>query len=280
METQTELLSRTLTLEREPDNAGTAPAWWGRAAHAFVLDLIRQADSRLAAEIHGSEGLKPFTVSTLIPTGPQKPEALPIFRLRITGLTAAVSGILENSLQAGGVLSSGKAVELDYQRFIIHEPGDVPPAVEWQGTGRYDTLAASRLGSEADPPRRFGFIFTSPTAFHQSEKTMPLPLPGLVFGSLLERWNRFAPIQFPPETRRYAEECLGVSSFDLHSRPTRVKNGGLRLGCVGEVGYTVLTYDRYWQSVLDVLAGLALFSGVGVMTGQGFGQCRRKTEDR
>ncbi len=283
MAAQTELLSILLILKGQPEPSSSAPAWWGRAAHALVLDLIRQTDTDLAARIHDSDGLKPFTVSSLLPLGPKAaadPEDAPIFRLRVTGLTADVSGILENAVQPGGSFAPGKVIELDYQQFTIQEPIETTPPVEWMGASRYDTLAAARLGSEANPPRRFGFIFTSPTAFHQAEKTMPLPLPGLVFGSLLERWNLFAPIQFPAEARRYAEECLGISSFDLHSRPARVKNGGLRLGCVGEISYTALTYDRYWQSVLDVLAGLAMYSGVGVMTGQGFGQCRRRTEDR
>ncbi|NMB54846.1 MAG: CRISPR system precrRNA processing endoribonuclease RAMP protein Cas6 [Leptolinea sp.] len=275
MDTQTELLSIVLTLESSPQPGSEVPAWWGRAAHAFVLDLIRQSDERLAVEIHDGDGLKPFTVSTLIPVKPGPAEGGALYRLRITGLTAAVCTILKTALRTGGALAPGKEIELDYRTFTIREPGDQLPAAEWLGSGRYDALAASKLSSAAQPPRRFGLVFTSPTAFHQAEKTMPLPLPGLVFGSLLERWNSFAPIQFPPEARRYAEECLGISSFDLNSRPAWVKNGGLRLGAVGEVGYTALTYDRYWQSVLDVLAGLALFSGVGVMTAQGFGQCRR-----
>jgi len=280
MTNKTELLSIVLLIKKTTDATDGQPVWWGRAAHAFVLDLIRQADEKLAAEIHDSDSLKPFTVSSLIPVRPKQVENGCLYRLRITGLTAAVCAVLEDSLQSSGSLAPGKVIELDYQPFTIQEDGDTPSVKEWHGCGRYDLLATSRLGSEAQPPRRFGFVFTSPTAFHQAEKTMPLPLPGLVFGSLLERWNRYSPIQFPPEARRYAEECLGISGFDLHSRPTRVKNGGLRLGAIGEVSFTALTYDRYWQSVLDVLSELAVFSGVGVMTSQGFGQCHRKDEQK
>jgi CRISPR-associated endoribonuclease Cas6 len=109
---------------------------------------------------------------------------------------------------------------------------------------------------------------------------VPLPLPGLVFGSLLERWNAFAPIAFPPEARRYAEECLAVSRYELSSRPVPVKSRGLRVGGVGQVTYTALNYDRYWLSVLAVLAEFARYSGVGAGTTMGLGQCRRVSDQR
>ena len=102
---------------------------------------------------------------------------------------------------------------------------------------------------------------------------MPVPLPGLVFGSLLERWNAYAPINFPQEVRRYAEECLAISQYELQTRPVPQKSRGLRVGAVGSVTYAALNYDRYWMSLLSVLAGFSLFSGLGAGTTQGLGQC-------
>ena len=104
---------------------------------------------------------------------------------------------------------------------------------------------------------------------------MPLPLPDLVFGSLVERWNCFAGVAFPAEARRYAAECLAVSRFDLSSRPVAAKESGLRMGAVGQITYTTLNYDRYWMAVLHTLAAFALFSGVGAGTASGMGQCRQ-----
>ncbi len=100
------------------------------------------------------------------------------------------------------------------------------------------------------------------------------PLPTLVFGSLLEKWNAYAPIAFPPEVKRFAEECLAVSQYQLSTRAVPQKSGGLRVGAVGEITYISLHYDRYWMSVIATLAAFALFSGVGASTTQGLGQCR------
>jgi CRISPR-associated endoribonuclease Cas6 len=82
-------------------------------------------------------------------------------------------------------------------------------------------------------------------------------------------------VALPPETRRFAEECMALSSFDIRSRPMRVKEGGVRIGAVGIARYTAVNRDRYWLSVMNLLADFALFSGVGAGTTMGLGQCRR-----
>jgi CRISPR-associated endoribonuclease Cas6 len=105
---------------------------------------------------------------------------------------------------------------------------------------------------------------------------IPIPLPELVFGSLLEKWNTFAPIAFPPETRRYAAECLAVSRYKLESRSVGVKGQALRMGGIGRVTYTTLNYDRYWMSLVQVLAEFALFASVGAGTTMGLGQGRKE----
>jgi CRISPR-associated endoribonuclease Cas6 len=55
------------------------------------------------------------------------------------------------------------------------------------------------------------------------------------------------------------------------------KNGALRMGGMGEVTYVALGGDRYWRSVMQMLADFAKYSGVGVQTATGMGQTRRKT---
>lgn len=75
--------------------------------------------------------------------------------------------------------------------------------------------------------------------------------------------------------RRYAEECLALSSYQLKSRVALLKEGGLRIGAVGFARYTATNYDRYWLSLIHLLAVFAFFAGVGVGTGMGLGQCRK-----
>ena len=147
----------------------------------------------------------------------------------------------------------------------------------WAALSDYQTLSAPYLLAKIQAPRRVTLKFTSPTTFKSRGMHVPVPLPGLVFGSLLNRWNAFAPVVFPDEVRRYAEECLAISRYKLQSRSVPMKSSGLRMGGTGEVTYVTLNYDRYWMSIIQTLALFARFSGVGAGTTIGLGQCRLST---
>jgi CRISPR-associated endoribonuclease Cas6 len=277
-----DLLSLILILRPEPLPAGSERGGWqGRAAHALLLRAIAATDAVLAERLHQGSEARPFTASSLLAdrrTGD--------YALRFTSLTAELSAVLLTACRRGNALQAGATVQLDpgkagvdpgkagvnplnLRLAAVHtQPAEHPAAA----MARYADLAAAGL-SQA-PPRKLALRFLSPTGFRSGGRQQPLPLPELVFGSLLERWNAFAPLAFPADARRYAAECVSISRFDLSSRAIPGKDGGLRIGCVGQVEYTALTYDRYWQGVLSTLAAFAHFAGVGVNTAAGLGQCR------
>ena len=261
-----ELLSLVLALR--PENAeGSVSGWQGRAAHALFLKAVSAVDPALAERLHEGSEARPFTTSSLLGS-PRKGDCA----LRFTGLTAEVSAALLQTCLPGGLLEVGAPVQLDQANFQVasaHTYSEEHPAA---GQASYAALAAA--GLSAEPPRKLTLRFFSPTGFRSAGRHQPLPLPELVFGSLLERWNAFSPVAFPAEARRYAAECVSISRFDLSSRALPGKEGGLRIGCVGQAEYTALTYDRYWQGVLAALAAFARFAGVGANTTTGSGQCR------
>jgi len=274
--TPPELLSLVLHLQPEnPNPERPLPRWWGRAAHALLLHIVQQADPALASRMHADadQPWRPFTVSNLLgsfPRGkfhPEKP-----YRLRLTSLDADLTALLLAAAAPGGPLAPEAVVELDFCRFRVLPPpqdGD-----HWQMQTTFVDLSRPWLSARCTPPRRFTFHFASPTAFKSRGRHMPVPLPDWVFNSLLQRWNTFAPMAMPEETRRFANEVVGVSRYRLQSAVVPLKNGGRRIGAVGEATFIGLNHDRYWLSILATLARFALFSGVGVSTTMGMGQCR------
>jgi len=282
-----ELLSLVLPLRHlpQPNDPPASPRWWGRSAHALLLDVLHQRDEELAANLHDTSDPKPdnasqtrpFTASTLM--GRFSRNALiagQTYFLRFSAFRADVAQALAKE-SAAGSLRSGQMVELDYHKFQIEDP-DTHPASPWSAASIYQDLSAPFLLSKENAPRRITLQLTSPTTFKSGGQHVPLPTPALVFGSLLERWNSFAPIAFPAEVKRYAGECLAISRYDLETKSIPQKGMGLRVGAVGSVTFTATNYDRYWMSVITTLAEFALYSGLGTGTAQGLGQVRRIQE--
>lgn len=285
-----DLLALVLTLR--PVRPGAPPPNLGRAAHAVLLDAIRQFDPALSDDLHhgpstGSpvtatqlepgqgSGPRPFTASGLIGSSRRhqlSPERT--YALRFTALTSAVAQALQAAAE-GGRLSLGEEVHLLEYRLRIERLAKRPEEHPWAGTTSYAALASPWLLGRVPPKSRVALLFASPTTFKSGGLHVPIPLPALVFGSLLDKWNAFSPVALPIEVRRFAQECVALTAYRLSTRMPPSKDGGLRAGAVGMARYTAVNHDPYWLSALNLLADFAFYAGVGAGTTMGFGQCRR-----
>ena len=131
--------------------------------------------------------------------------------------------------------------------------------------------------SPSPPSSRLALRFASPTVFRSSGVNVPLPLPGLVFEGLARRWNAFGPLRIPPEVRRFADERMVISRYQLRTERVTFGDEGERgayPGFVGVCGYAFRGRDRYWMGLIHLLAAFALYAGVGTRTTMGLGQTR------
>lgn len=264
----------SLVLELESAGEELLPLNLGRASHALFLRLVKERDAGLADELHEGAGPRPFTCSNLI-GGRRRGPHLAVrpddtLWLRFTGLTERVSGVLRDT-----ALHPPAEVELDGRPFRVRRATLDPALHPWAGQDDYPAmLQRFLLSAERPPERRISLQFASPTAFHSGGKNIPLPLPHLVFGSLLERWQAFAPIPISAEARRYAEEMVALSRYDLRTRILPFKEGAYQVGFVGQATFLAMNSDRYWVGVLHLLAAFAFYAGVGYQTTVGMGQAR------
>ena len=273
------LVSIVLTLT--PETPATLPPELGRAVQAETLARLSQVDPALAEAIHASEGPKPLTCSGLVAAEPEEKSCHPSdsvavrpgarYFVRVTGLVESVS----RALFAGLVERPSTRWTLHGQPFRVLEAVCDAAADAWTGHTSCETLATAALQRGDRLSRTVTLEFVSPTAFKSLEMQMPVPLPGLVFGSLVERWNAFSTVALDPDLRRFANERVAISRYWLESKPVPTKGGALRIGGVGQVTYTALDDDRYALAALNILADFSLYSGVGVQTATGMGQCRR-----
>jgi len=263
----------SLVLTLVSDSPAMLPLYLGRASHAAFLRLIAGRDPALAERLHTPDAPRPFTCSSLWGARRRGPSlaltpGAPTY-LRFTGLTAEVSSHLLALAAAPPA-----HIELDRATLSVTSATTDATAHEWAGQTTYDALAARRLLPGAPSSPYATLRFHSPTGFRSGGQTVPVPLPGLVFGSLVERWNAFAPVAVADEMRRFAEECLAISRYQLSTRALPAKGRPAQIGCVGWCRYTATHRDRYWLGVLQLLTEFAFYAGVGYQTAAGMGQAR------
>lgn len=269
------LISWVITLQ--PTASVTVPRNLGRAAHAWFLDQVRRADADLAQLLHGGQAQRPFTVSNLLGIGWRGRGEVTLapdkrYALRVTSFSPRLSKTLRERLLPDPP-SSVTLADIALQVTGSTMDAEVHP---WAGSDSFEALV-QRHTLAGHIRRRVGLRFASPTLFRSSNMNVPVPLPGLVFGGLLDKWNAFAPIQVHPDVRRFAEECLAVSRYRLETRRVAFGEEGQRgavAGGVGDCVYAVRVNDRYWTGLIQLLAGFAFYGGVGRRTTMGLGQAR------
>lgn len=269
----------SLVILLQAEERAVLPPHLGRASHAIFLKWVSQQDPGLAERLHTPDERRPFTCSSLVGVRAERVNGTPVavvvpdrpLFLRYTGLTTEVSELLNRWAEDPPSFVEIEGVRLTVQRATLD-----PSVHPWAGQTTYTALLRRFLSGGEPLPRHLELEFLSPTAFRSSGRNVPLPLPDLVYGSLVEKWNDFSPVTVSPEVRRFAQECLAISRYELSTRSIPGKGDGMQIGFVGRCRYTVLRADLYWVGVLQALTDYAFYAGVGYQTTTGMGQVRRK----
>lgn len=277
------LLSLLLTLT--PTEPTTLEGFYGRQAQAWFLGQIAQHDPGMAERLHNYNGMRPYTISSLIvPRGGRRSENGKIhvvpgneIQLRITSLSVPLSELILTKV----VTSLPQTLRLKWSHFRELRLSEENA---WDGETTFDELVerGGRLGGES-----VTLEFASPTAFRSGQVDLTLPTPDQVWRSLWWRWNTFTPetLHIDPLWPEFAANCMVVSDFCLKAMQVRFKNGnkGAATGATGQATYRLLPekhcgeYAIFRQGadqVMHTLGEFALYSGVGHHTTIGLGQTR------
>jgi CRISPR-associated endoribonuclease Cas6 len=237
------------------------------------LAQLRQQAPQLASKLEAQEGTRPYTLSTLIywrVSGETGEAHQPL--IRITSLDQELSHyLLETFLPQlpGQTLSLGEH-DFKVQAYSTQQQ-EHPLAGQTTAETLIHTYTLNRPA-----PSRIAMRFYSPTAFkYHAEMSFPIPLPSLVFGNLLQRWNAHNPVQLHPEAKRFAEECITIGRYRAASEHIRFSMGELELKLTGTVGYyryQIFQGDAYWRGLMHALAAYSFYAGVGIRTSMGFGR--------
>ncbi|MBE9225406.1 CRISPR system precrRNA processing endoribonuclease RAMP protein Cas6 [Phormidium sp. LEGE 05292] len=255
----------SLVVELAAAERGNIPATLSRAIHGLVMNWLKLGDPQLSEAIHASHE-SPLSLSGLLGNRrPKGTQAGDNFCFRV-GL---LNGSLMEPLLMGVEKWGTQPLVLGRFPFALRSIYTLPGTHRFAGSADYTLLANTPQTTQTTAEIELNFV--SPTSFKQSRGIQPFPLPELVFGSLLRRWNAFAleELNFP------SVEWEGlVSAYELKTYALKME-GGSEIGAQGWVRYYFP--DAEQAKLATVLAHFAFFSGVGRKTSMGMGQTQLTT---
>jgi len=260
----------------------------GKILHGVFYELLQKASAVKGDEVHSVEGLKPFSTALLLSERQRRAEHIRAgeeLKVRFTFLDDAIYPLLARYFLSTPDLGFELVrTELTVSR-ILSTPQS---GEEWAGCTSFAELYANASDSE----KQFSFHFATPAFFKRGggpaypDLIVPLPLPDLVFGSLLRNWNQFSPSSFV-EANLLKEMCshhLEMTHHRITSQLARLVfqrgDGQYRTttfpGFVGSCSFRLVElHDRSIIKTLNMLADFAFYAGVGAKTTMGFGVSRR-----
>jgi CRISPR-associated endoribonuclease Cas6 len=186
-----------------------------------------------------------------------------------SGTTQLTIGVLDDSLLPRlqrRATASAATIRLGRSFGSLARLGDGALRSESIHADWTDLLDAARVTDT------FRFRFISPTVVRSGRTSVPQPAPGTVFGHLRSRWSAFAPPDLQPDIE-FASLGLEVEAIDggTLGYPSR---HGVVPGFVGEMVIRCTAGTDRELRVLDALARLTPFAGIGANTTIGMGEAR------
>lgn len=260
----------------------------GRASQQLAFKIIQQHSAALSEAVHDSQDLKPFTTSSLLYGDSASPLVGSVRAgdrawVRFTALTRPVTAAFYE-------YAAEPPVEEEYDKQMWEVEGVATALSEhqWTGNSSYRDLCAENTDKQA---RKITLHFATPTTFHSKGIDVPLPMPSLVFRSLLDRWNAFAPESLSTDILNFAEQYVAVTRYRTETAMPGGKQRSKHAGFIGDVTFTILNdnpslakhdpdlerllahaHNEYSRLIIT-LTEFAFFSGVGRQTTTGMGMC-------
>ncbi|MEP7289687.1 MAG: CRISPR system precrRNA processing endoribonuclease RAMP protein Cas6 [Chloroflexota bacterium] len=255
----------------------TIPRWLGRAAQAWLLQEIRRVDPPLASWLHtgqtseSQQSRRPYTVSV-----PRDNNQTNECWLRITSVSPDLSGVLREKILP--TLVTIPLAGLTFQVASVQVDSH-----DWAGQSDFETLARVAFSMPDIDKITLGFEFATPTAFHSAGLTVPLPIPALVYGSLIHAWDSFSPVPLPVTLGDFVTQSMGIARHRIATQMVQLGEQQRQIGFMGTARYMFvpqeksgILQDEYRQRLqtISLLTQFAFYVGIGVRTTVGLGQVR------
>lgn len=262
-------------------NSVSIPAFHGRKLHAVFFSIIARTSAEMAEAVHNANRFKPFTLSQLEPISKGKnTHGFRISKNRSREFYQIRQGdefywrinlLAEDLIPAVMNVALGTEFQVDNLNLKLGQI--VCDGTHDTGVLDSETLIAGAFSAEGIS--KISFEFTSPVTFRSFEDDYAFPTPEMIFGSLVDKWNSID-MSVTLDKDSVKEIAASLLPQEWEGKSERVYFAGDRgaLGFRGKFAFSMKRLSQEEREVMIMLASLAPFSGVGRLTGQGFGQTR------
>lgn len=263
-----------IVLKLLPKTAATIPIGLGHQVHAAFLKTIQEVDAVLADELHApGERQRSFTVSTLQGGRRLSKEVVQLTPERLCSLriTMLDSLLYRRLTQRLFLPQNIPSLRLGSAELLITEMIGVPGSSPWTGYTTWEELV-----KKAAPETTIPLEFATPTSFRRGDLDLPLPLPELVFGSYLAKWQAFSPIPLAPDLTEpnFFARHIGVKEHRIRTTP--FCDGRVIIpGFVGRATFLIKAVPEDLAQHINALANFAFYAGTGRKSTHGMGMTRR-----
>lgn len=267
----------------------------GRPVQAWFLGQLTRSNTALASRLHDEQGLKPYTVSTLLDsrshplrTGSWM-EPGENCLIRLTTLTDELSHVLDTKV----LRRLPNRITIHKMDFRVDDVLTRRTEHEWADETSFSDIAQDVALASSGGRVRMEFV--SPTAFRSNGLDICLPIPFQIFRSLWEKWNTFAPepMQIHEMWPNFVNDCVFIDELTAINTTHWDFTDGMKESATGFTG-TARFYlppkpkiKKDWHgyiegadAVMQSLAAFAFYSGVGHHTTRGMGQTRLVPEPK
>ena len=249
------------------------PLTLGNAFYSIILSEIGKHDAELAAWLHDTNGPKPITTSPLFGPVTMRGKDLQVqanqtYWLRVTGIETRLAEALM-SIEARPP-STLRLFSAQFEVLKVTSNSTDHPRAR---RAEYESLYRAALRPNRRTRPQVTLRFESPTAFRSQGRNLVLPLPRLVFGSLLMRWNEYAGWPLDEQLIDAFEADIDLERYELRTQMQHFRRYQLQVGFMGECTYGGRAETEevvVWT--MRLLSQFAEFAGVGTRTTMGMGQ--------
>ena len=258
-------------LKLKADGEATISPTQGHHAYGLFLSLIRQSSPKMADELHGSDALKPFTISPLCGKFQRAGKSLKVidsseYFIRLTFLKGDVFAyFMDAALKAARQPLRLESAIFHIDHVVLHH--DDSPLCHHQ--------SYEELFSESAFQRKIRLRFLSPTAFRSgSKRNVLFPEAPLVLGSYLSKWQYYSPVKINESMSKVLPDIV-VTRYKLNTHILHF-NAYQETGFEGDCTFELpADLDKAAVKIINALADFAFYCGTGAKTTMGMGQTRR-----